>query len=131
MSCFRDDRGQSAIELMAVLPCVVAVVLVIVTAARLIGARTAAEAVARDAAVAAAQSAPQSAADVVNQVGDQAATNSGMDPSRLQLSMSGSLARGGTITVVARYTVSLAPMPGSFTIQVSRAEPVDAFRSFG
>jgi hypothetical protein len=54
-----------------------------------------------------------------------------MDPSRLELAADPNLTRGGTYVVVARYRVSLAPMPGSVTLVAHRAEPVDPFRSFG
>jgi Flp pilus assembly protein TadG len=130
MSLLRDDRGQSAIELIALLPCVVVVVAVIVAGARLVGALSASEAVAREAAVAAAQSRPATASGTARQVGDQAAADYGMDASGLQLTLEGPIVRGGRITVAVRYRVSLAPMPGSYTIEVTRSEPVDPFRSF-
>lgn len=130
MTGLRGDHGQSAIEIVVVLPCVIALISTIVAGARLIGARSAVEAVAREAAVAAAQSSTSTAAATAEQAGDQAATNYGMDPTRLRLNLEGAFARGGTITVVCRYTVSLAPFPGSVTVEVSQDEPVDPFRSF-
>jgi Flp pilus assembly protein TadG len=127
----RDDRGQSALELVVMAPCVIALVMFIVAGARLVNARSDLEATAREAAVAAVAASPSTASGVAQQVGAQTASGYGMDPSRLQLTGNGTIARGGTFTVIAHYNVSLAPMPGSLTLVVTQAEPVDPFRSFG
>ena len=131
MRRLRNDRGQSAIELVLMTPCVIVLVLVIVAGARLVRARGDLEATAREAVRAAVQASPATASNVAQQVGSNAASGYGMDPSRLEVVADGSVTRGGTYTVVARYNVSLAPMPGSMTLEVRRTEPVDPFRSFG
>jgi Flp pilus assembly protein TadG len=127
----RNDRGQAALELVVMTPCLIALVLVIVAGARLVSARGDLEATAREATRAAVQASPASVSNIVQQVASQVATGYGMDPARLQLAADGTLTRGSTFKVVARYRVSLAPMPGSITLEVTRTEPVDPFRSFG
>ncbi len=126
-----DDSGQSALEVAILAPVVLAVVLLIVAGGRLVGAKGNLDAVARESARAAVEAPPQSAGDVARQVGQDTAAAAGMDTARLELVADPTLTRGGTFVVVARYTVSLAPMPGSVTLEVRRAEPVDPFRSFG
>lgn len=125
----RSEAGQSAIEFVILAPVVMAIVVVVVAGARLVGARGDLEAVAREAARAGVQAPPATASEVAGQAGDQAATGYGMDPARLTITSSGSLARGSTFVVSASYNVSLAPMPGSMTLQARRAEPVDPYRS--
>jgi Flp pilus assembly protein TadG len=124
-----NERGQSAIEFVILAPVVMTIVVVVAAGARLVSARGDLEAVAREAARAAVTAPPATASSVANQVGRQAATGYGMDPARLTLTSSGSLARGSTYLVVATYNVALTPMPGSMTLQVQRAEPVDPYRS--
>jgi Flp pilus assembly protein TadG len=126
-----DERGQSALEFAILAPVVLAVVLLIVAGARLVGARGDLDATAREAARAGVEAPPTSAGDVARQVGQATALGYGMDPSRLELVADPNLTRGGTYVVVARYRVSLAPMPGSVTVEARRTEPVDPFRSFG
>jgi len=126
-----DERGQSALEFVILAPVVLAVVLVIVAGARLVGAKGDLDATAREAARAAVEASPSGAGAVAQRVGQATALGYGMDPSRLELVAAPTLTRGGTYIVVARYTVSLAPMPGSVTLEVRQAEPVDPFRSFG
>jgi Flp pilus assembly protein TadG len=126
-----DERGQSALEFAILAPVVLAVVLVIVAGARLVGAKGDLDATAREAARAGVEAPPTSAGDVARQVGQATALGYGMDPSRLELAADPNLTRGGTYVVVARYRVSLAPMPGSVTVEARRTEPVDPFRSFG
>jgi Flp pilus assembly protein TadG len=116
----RDDGGQSALELVVMAPCVIALVMFIVAGARLVNARSDLEATAREAAVAAVAASPSTASSVAQQVGAETASGYGMDPKRLQLNGSGTIARGDTFTVVVRYNVSLAPMPGSMTLVVPR-----------
>jgi Flp pilus assembly protein TadG len=126
-----DERGQSALEFAVLAPVVLAVVLVIVAGARLVGARGDLDATARESARAAVEAPPASAGGVARQVGQATALGYGMDPSRLELVADANLTRGGTYVVVARYRVSLAPMPGSVMLEARRTEPVDPFRSFG
>ena len=126
-----DERGQSALEFAILAPVVLAVVLVIVAGARLVGARGDLDATARESARAAVEAPSASAGAVARQVGQATALGYGMDPSRLELVADQNLTRGGTYVVVARYRVSLAPMPGSVTLEARRTEPVDPFRSFG
>ena len=125
------ERGESALELAILAPLVLAVVLLIVAGARLVGAKGDLDATARESARAAVEAAPASAGAVARQVGQATALGYGMDPSRLELVADTNLSRGGTYVVVARYRVSLAPMPGSVTLEARRTEPVDPFRSFG
>lgn len=131
MTRLARDRGQAAVEFVLMTPCVIALVLVIVAGSRVVGARGDLEVVAGEAAVAASQAVPGSADTAAQQVGGQVAAGYGLDPGRLQLVTVGVVTRGGVITVLATYRVSLAPMPGSVTLRVTRAEPVDPFRSFG
>jgi len=131
MKCSIDERGQSALEFAILAPVVLAVVLLIVAGARLVGAKGDLDATARESVRAAVEAPPASAGDVARQVGQATALGYGMDPSRLELAADPTLTRGGTYAVVARYRVSLAPMPGSVTLETRRAEPVDPFRSFG
>jgi Flp pilus assembly protein TadG len=126
-----DERGQSALEFAILAPVVLAVVLVIVAGARLVGAKGDLDATARESARAAVEAPPASAGDVARQEAQATALGYGMDPSRLELAADTSLTRGGTYVVVARYRVSLAPMPGSVILEARRTEPVDPFRSFG
>jgi len=125
------ERGESALEFAILAPLVLAVVLLIVAGARLVGAKGDLDATARESARAAVEAAPASAGAVARQVCQATALGYGMDPSRLELLADTNLSRGGTYVIVARYRVSLAPMPGSVTLEARRTEPVDPFRSFG
>ena len=90
-------RGQATVELALLLPVVLALVLGVMQVGLVVRSQVQVTHAAREAARAVAVTSDPS------QAADAAARAGGLDPSRLQVEVSGVVQRGGIVTVTVRY----------------------------
>jgi len=131
----RSEAGSALIETAIVLPVVLVLIAGIVTTGRVVQAQVAVQTVAREAgrtmAVAPSAASGLSAAEARAHA---VAHGHGLSPDDLVLSIdAGAFARGGTVSTVASYPVSLGGLPllNSWTVTVSarHEERIDLYRS--
>lgn len=131
------ERGSATVELLVVAVALVAFTGGLIAIGRLTGTRAALAGVAREAARAAADApTPSQAIRTGNQRAHQVAAGYQLDPDRLQMTVNpAGLARGGTLTVTARYQVPLDDLPtmgllpDQLTLAAHQREPIDPHRS--
>ena len=131
----RDQSGQALVETALVIPILLLLAFGVVAAGRVVDAQMAVSGVAREAARAAAlANTPQEASANGLARGQEVATGYSLGNGSLQLTVNpGSFSRGGVVSAVARYTVSLSDLPllgwARVTVGSTHLERIDLYRS--
>lgn len=133
----RSDDGNAAVELVMLAPALLLLIAVVVSAGRMMSAKSAVESVAREAARSASQ-APDSvtARSVALSRADETAAGLGLDLERLQVvTDEGSFERGAPLAVSVVYKVRLSDLPGfglipgSFDVASRQVELIERYKS--
>jgi Flp pilus assembly protein TadG len=132
------DRGSAAVELILVAPLLVLLMMLIVTAGRLVQARLEVDSAAMQAARAASLARdPATATADATEVAQSALASQHLTCGGLTVSTdTRSFRSGGQVSVQVSCTVSLAGLallhvPGTETLNYQAAAPIDAFRGAG
>ena len=131
------ERGSATVELLVVAIALLAFTGGLIAIGRLTSTRAALAGVVREAARAAANATtPTQAIRSGRQRAHQVAAGYQLNPDRLQVTVEpAGLARGGTLTVTARYQVPLDDLPtmgllpGQLTLAARHQEPIDPHKS--
>ena len=131
----RDASGQALVETALVIPVLLLLAFGVVAVGRVVDAQMAVSGVAREAARAAAlANTPQEASVNGLARGQEVAAGYSLVNGSLQITVNpGSFSRGGVVSVVARYTVSLGDLPllgwARATVGSTHLERIDLYRS--
>lgn len=130
----RDDRGAAIVEFVVVVPVLIILLAVMMTAGRLWIVRPDVVAIAREAArEAVTEPDAGSAAATATSAGQSAARGYGLDLAHLSIDARGPFAPGALYRVVVTYRVNLSDAPGlgllpsSATISAAASEPISQF----